>query len=955
MHVLVATSQDKLRLDSLRSDRAKYTTSLSVALDDFGELPASKIASAVAKCSTSDFCALRLSCKAAFGATVTSGLGKRSKILNTGLSRSTTQLDLSSRVFVTPPAFRGMATTSKSVVPPCRASEFLARHAGVTSLGITQVLDVRQRHNISLPSISHNLPGLVTLSVCSECTDNEGDEVEFYPMCVEITCIGRLHRLANLTLHHCSLSRGLSGVLAQLPLLVNLYLMGCEGIGALQLHGLARLKLIKMPNTDASGVWISDCVALRSMDVQCAPSLVNLVIFDCPSLRDVASSLCSSLKVVEVSDSPRLMTLDVSGCAALVDLRATGCSRLVTLNAMSCEQLVGTNLTGCFSLEHLLMGGSSLKELDYTPCAALKRIMVRGAAFSSLAPSPTLEQLYLTDCSELSTLDLLSFPQLRRFHLDKCSPLSDLHVGQLAHLDTLRVHDCVGMASMVVSNCPALTSVNVRSTQLEELSLVDLPSLLQLDISSLQNTWEDDQQDVTQLDVYFDICLALSHVSVSHQGVCVLDLSGMSNLQYLDVSRCTCMSELSIVGCSSLDALSLSRCDHVRDLDLSPATQLRSLNLTDCGELSHSCRQLLDHPTLTSLHLTFTGRLPTLSSLTKLINLHLHACDDMTDINFTGCLALVSLAITCCKQIQHVDVTPLTALQCLKVDSCSNFVELVGLKSAGVVGSLAVYASPLQHLEVSGCPSLVTLDLAFCPLLKELSIQGCEDLETLELFGCLELLKLKVALCPAVSSLAVGKASTLITMELNVLRSLLSLDVGGCVSMKSVKLTDCGFTEMDFDGCCSIETIKLYRCPALTRVRAMTLPSLTTLKIRSSPKLTTLQLGGSRSLLDVKVGPDSPLPFLDLSEAANLEVQFRPVRSSAICLVCSKRTCEAKVLGASTVIHGFLHESTVHRVCSTCAAGVFRLPARDMGGVSGNLLSCPVCSHACQLAHFPAR
>lgn len=149
-------------------------------------------------------------------------------------------------------------------MPEHTATEFLARHPGVTSLIITQLLEVEEAHKISFASVAATLPRLLQLGLYSDCTDMYGD-VEYYPMEIDISSIGDLRSLTHLTIDHCTLGPGFSSVLAKLPLLVELDLSGSGCTEGIVVVGLSHLLLVSMRHSDIPELLISDCAALHTV------------------------------------------------------------------------------------------------------------------------------------------------------------------------------------------------------------------------------------------------------------------------------------------------------------------------------------------------------------------------------------------------------------------------------------------------------------------------------------------------------------------------------------------------------------------------------------------------------------------------------------------------------------------------------------------------------------------
>lgn len=262
----------------------------------------------------------------------------------------------------------------------------------------------------------------------------------------------------------------------------------------------------------------------------------------------------------------------------------------------------------------------------------------------------------------------------------------------------------------------------------------------------------------------------------------------------------------------------------------------------------------------------------------------------------------------------------------------------------------ADWVSPVEHLVVGACSSLVRLNLNCFPSLKEITLEGCGMLQTTDLHRCKSLLKLKLDSCSAMTDLSVGGAACLQSIALSGMTSLLTLNIRECDGLRSLKLRECAITELDCDRCYSLLTITLHQCRAIKRVSAVRLSDLITLTIEDSPRLTDVCLIGSHCLRNSGIGPESPLGVLNLSAAPELAVSFSPSGIPALCPVCASCRCDTGLRGKFVVTYGFIHGATVHRICHSCALKVTRLVNTE-GDLETSLL-CPVCAEPGHVALF---
>lgn len=930
---------------SPRSVSSNERTHSVLTLQDIGELPASIIATLVAY-DPSSLRDLRLSCKAVYGASTTTHSGipdPQSRTIHTGLSRQTTFLSLSTRVFLRD----GTATDAEASMRALTAADFLARHSGVTNLILTQEV-MQEQQDVYLQPIPDSLPNLRKLSVYVSTTDDEGEDMEFSQLRIDPYALCRLHCLTRLTLDHCQLDFGLSYLLSHLPLLTKLQLSDSTGIDLLVIYNLSHLKSIGMRSTDVSILLIQECSALISLEADFSRALANFTITGSPALLKLNLALSPLLPCVDLQDCPLLEALEVSNCSALGSVEVSRCSKLKDIQAYSCDQLTALDIMGCCALEILNVAAAAITQLDFTACIALQRLTLHDAAVITLPASPTLKYLDLRDCAVLKTLDPSSYPQLTELDLTSCNALSALNIARLEHLVSIHVSWCSDMTELLVSDCPVLCSVNICSAKLTQLSITRLLLLENLLIASANDNGEDPVEgaECAALQMQVSDCPALHTVSVNHEGVAALDLSLMSCVQELDVSSCSKLVDVRLTDCTSLSALSLMGCSSLQRLDLSGATALTSLNMTDCSSILTGSPQVMNCLTLTSLHLTFDGSMPCLGALLKLHTLHLVACSNLVSIeDNVRCCGILNLTITKCPLLQRLDLTHMLALQRLKVTGCERLSRIGGTRPVGFIPGTRLPARGsssypptaslrMTHVSVSDCPSLLLLDLVFYPQLKDIVVCRCIKLVSLEVQHCPALKILRVVSCP-VSSLDLHGAVLLATIELSSLDALRSVNWARCRSLRTLHMTDCRVVHLNFRGCQSLRALHLNSCEALLQVNASGLPSLVVISASECPLLHTLQLSGSTRLRGLRIGWDSPLSPLDLTEASKLDFCYHPADPIALCPLCKMHT----------VTHGFLHSRIVHRVCSNCAQEGAR---RE----EGSPITCPVCSILCQSAIF---
>lgn len=958
------------------------------SLHDVGELPSSIVATQVAEISD-DFCALRLCCKAAYGAGIPVYSSNRSSsssnILHStsqiGISRQTTLLHLASRVFLEPPV------ASNELASPCQATQMLSHHPAVTTLLISQPSNLVNPRQILLHAVPNALPLLLRLSISLRDEEILNGMAAVVNIEIDAACIARLHCLTHLTLHLCSLAPGFSEILAQLALLTVLHLDGSTGLGNLTFSDLAALQLVSMEHTDVSTLTFNNCKALESLNARASRSLVDCSISGSPSLTHLRLNGCRVLPRVDVRACAALEHLEVADCSVLTELLASGCCNLTTLFASTCALLTHMDIRGCSKLALLCVDELSPEQLDPHVQAALIDLTVQSNELSFLPLLPQLQELTLYSCIQFSMLDLASYTQLqclilvacdalasicvpsclqhlilnncsqllvldtsqlsqlKQLSLEECNGLQLLDVFHLAHLTSLSVKECNSLTALAVSNCPMLNSVKVVSCCLADLVITHLLLLTDVNLASPKPRYG--HIDVTVIQVQLQKCPTLANLTVKHTGVETLDVSCLSALQRMDASGCASLSEIDASGCASLQGLVLSGCSNMQRLNLTGTTCLCTLRMVGCTDLVDENPQLLDGSNLSDIHLSFNSTMPSPTAYTYLTHLHVEGCNEITAMDLSIFPNLRMLMVTSCPLLERLGVTGLHLLRILIVSECNSLMHIGGTWSEGRTrrvspvfgGSLPdEFISQIRQLHITDC-ALQNLDLAFFPYLKDLSFKQCNELLALETRYCRGLKHLKMDTCEAISNLDVSN-DFLCTLELVGMSSLLHLNLEGCTDLKSVHLSDSAIADLEFQKCHCLHSLSLGKLPSLARIIAVGLPSLTHVLVSECPKLQELNLSGSTACLDdICVGPESPISTLDLTLAPLLRERLLPAIRSTQCAVC--------LTGAIT--HAFLHSRIAHCVCSSCAKKVSCSHDGTEAHVP-NALICLLCLAPSQLA-----
>jgi Leucine-rich repeat (LRR) protein len=313
-----------------------------------------------------------------------------------------------------------------------------------------------------------------------------------------------------------------------------------------------------------------------------------------------------------------------------------------------------------------------LQSLDLSSCGSLTDI-------SGLSGLTNLRTLNLSECKSLTDISILStLVNLNSLNLRYCELLTDISgLSGLVNLQTLDLGGCSSLTD--ISNIYGLLN-------LQTLDLGFCGSAINID-GSRDTSWK----------------WWKSIISKTQNG----GLSSLINLQSLDLSNCTSLTDLNVLsGLLNLQSLNLSWCPPKTDISgLSGLLNLRTLDLSSCGSLTD---------------------ISSLSGLVNLRTLDLSSCGSLTDISILSTLVnLNSLNLRYCELLTDISgLAELVNLQNLDLRKCVFLTNLSGL--SGLIN--------LQTLFLGDCRRIKSFSpLRKCLALKELDESIIHPVEHTEL------------------------------------------------------------------------------------------------------------------------------------------------------------------------------------------------------------------------------
>ena len=467
-------------------------------------------------------------------------------------------------------------------------------------------------------------------------------------------------------------------------------------------------------------------IASNSDDDPCANSMVNTLLLNCKCLRALSldavgaqlTELPKSLIKLRrlrrrlrylylsrvgfevlpsgITSLQNLQTLKLSYCPLIelprnirkmINLRHLEIHGCLGLKYMPCRlgELKTLRLTFLYALEYMFKNSSSAE-----PFPSLKTLELHELRYfkgwwrerGEQAPSfPSLSQLLITYCSQLTTVQLPSCPSLSQLLIRNCSllttvqlpscPLSKFEILECNQLTTVQLHS--SPTKLVINDCRSFKSLQLPSCS---------SSLSELEISFCN------QSTTFEL-----ISCPLSTLEIRP----TVQLSSCTLYQLLirHCDRLTTFQQLP--SCPSLSELEISWCDQLTTVQL----QLQVPSLPCLEELKlGGVREeilwqiILVSSSLKSLHIWGINNLVSLpDDLTSLKSLQIEDCDGLMSL-FQG--------------IQHI-----TTLETLEIIDCDDFTTL-----PDCISNL----TSLSKLEIRGCPRFKLEDRSKIAHIREIDI-----------------------------------------------------------------------------------------------------------------------------------------------------------------------------------------------------------------------------------------
>ncbi|CAN1245507.1 Disease resistance protein L6 [Linum grandiflorum] len=430
--------------------------------------------------------------------------------------------------------------------------------------------------------------------------------------------------------------------------------------------------------------------------------LEELCFLDCDTAPEIPASIwqLSKLKILELHNcncSGGLTRLPSSLTRLIINWfrGLTRLPNLANLNHLVELRLFHLELSGIHGLGELRV----LETLDISDCLNLDNL-------GGLESLVLLEELTLTRCGRLESLPSLSnLIKLGKLVITECPFLSEVQgLGELRRsLVHLEASGCGRLANIRgLESLEALESLELQSVKPPKVVDVDMDDDDEWMLAMVQDDY------LVQFERFPDLsCLQeLKQLHVTgwrHLPAVVTGLESLKSLQTLVVTACRSVRRLADVsGLENLERLDVSWCVQLVEVaGLDRLKSLQSLVMRNCKSIRW---------------------LPDVSGLENLNELDASGCVQLVEV--TGLERLKSLKrlnLSGCWSIRELpDLSGLKNLYDLDVSECRELVKVTGLENLGM----------LTELNMCGCKSLKELpDMSGLKKLRGLNLKGCSELK----------------------------------------------------------------------------------------------------------------------------------------------------------------------------------------------------------------------------------
>ncbi|HIR61971.1 MAG TPA: hypothetical protein IAC94_00400 [Candidatus Coprenecus avistercoris] len=476
--------------------------------------------------------------------------------------------------------------------------------------------------------------------------------------------------------------------------LESLYLYNTNSLHALDASGHTGLRELSLSGTFKS-LNFNGCSALTELNLQGSV---------CDSLSELNISGCTSLRKFYLYGEAPLDSLDFTGCEFIDNIEIMYNPTIASILIPDARDLSYLRIDGFSSLAELSLAGSSIDYLNLYNCDAIENLDL-----SQL----DITRLNVYHCDALTGINLASNPSLRYFSSRGNNLLATMNLSGTTALDSLDISWCGTLSVLNLDGCTGLSYLNfeVSGTDNSGLPEVDgLTGLKTLHLNSARTSGLDLKAMTSLKDVQLRSCSSLGTV----------DCSGLTGLTHFYNSNSA--SSILLMGCTGLDSLSIEGGSRLTAIDLEGAGSIKYLRLyniinsgfTDLNLTLPYLEELViqNFSNLKSLQVAEGNMLKKVylrdNGDLKFANTHLNAASTLEELQIVNCAHASDQNIP----RDSLNLSGYNVLRLASITDCYNYIYGASFEGCSALTDLRLTNNtPLEHLNITGCTALNSIDL----------------------------------------------------------------------------------------------------------------------------------------------------------------------------------------------------------------------------------------------------
>lgn len=312
------------------------------------------------------------------------------------------------------------------------------------------------------------------------------------------------------------------------------------------------LEMISIYNTNLSSLNISRNLKLEDLNLY-ENNLTGIDVSSNTNLKFLTVSYNSGITSIDVKNNPNLETFSMGN----TNISSIDLSNCPNLKSFDCKEtpITSLDLSANTMLEKIDIYKCNMGTLDISKNTALKEINAREAGLTELDLSghTALERLYLR-YNDIAVIDTSYCPNLRYLYVDR-NPITYLYVTNSPLLEILSFDQCDGVTEIDLSNNPLLESLDTNE-KITRLDVTNCPKLSRLDCRGSEITELDLSNNPVLESLYLEFCSELGTVNLSNN------------------------TELQTLWCTGYNAPFLNLDNNLKITDFRKPSGIGSLNIT---------------------------------------------------------------------------------------------------------------------------------------------------------------------------------------------------------------------------------------------------------------------------------------------------------------------------------------------------------------------------------------